>query len=86
VSDGAKQFHGACGVDVGGCPKGTVSCAIYAGTKVLFESGTLRFNEPAKEFMVPVDGGSILTLLVLDGGDGGLCDHADWVNLRVSSR
>ena len=86
LGKGAWQFSGACGVDGGSCSEGTVTCAIYAGDTLLFESGPLRFNDPPKEFTVPVDGRSSLTLLVRDGGNGGQCDHADWVDLRVSSR
>lgn len=86
LSDDAREFYGACGVDAGGCSNGSVTCAVYAGDKPLFQSGLLRFNEPAKEFKVPVDGGSTLTLLVLDGGDGKRCDHADWINVGVISR
>lgn len=86
LSDSARQFYGACGVDGGTCTTGTIKCAIRSGGKVLFESGLVRGNEPAKEFMIPVDGGSTLTLEALDGGDGNRCDHVDWVNLRVISR
>jgi hypothetical protein len=80
-----QTFFGGCGIDDRGGPSGVARFRIRddAG-KILYESGEIRGGEPARRFIVRLDGRKELILEVhkVDTIDHA---HADWVDLHVTS-
>ncbi|HWD19124.1 MAG TPA: NPCBM/NEW2 domain-containing protein [Verrucomicrobiae bacterium] len=77
----ATRFMSSVGVD-GEVPqgKGSVEFVVMGDGKILWRSGVMRGQEPAKLADVNLTGVKKLSLLVNDGGDGIDHDHADWAD------
>ncbi|MEY9964073.1 hypothetical protein ABIA33_002107 [Streptacidiphilus sp. MAP12-16] len=56
---------------------GSVVFVVYRDDTQVAQSGTLTGNDPAVHLTADLTGGSVLRLVVVDGGGNGL-DHADW--------
>jgi hypothetical protein len=54
--------------------------------KVLFDSGIMRMNDPAKPVSVSLTDIGELKLLATDAGDGISCDHADWAEPTLKGK
>jgi len=77
----AELFRATVGVD-DEAHGGSVQFQVLLGGTVVGESPVLRPGQ-RHEFSVPVGGAARLTLRVLNGGDGYLCDHAVWGLARL---
>jgi len=51
--------------------------------RVLWQSGPMKVNEPAKKVNVNLEGVTLLKLIVTDGGNGINYDHADWADAKI---
>ena len=78
-----KRFVADVGVDDQGGKAGSVVFNVALDGKAAFDSGLMRFGEPAKHIALDVTGVSELRLIVTDGGNGVQHDHADWANAAV---
>ncbi len=72
-------LHGAAGQDAE--TDGTVSFEILVDGRSRWSSGLLRRTDASKPFTVSLAGATELALVVTEGGDTYMGDHADWVNL-----
>ncbi|MGQ9650529.1 MAG: NPCBM/NEW2 domain-containing protein [Phycisphaerae bacterium] len=68
-------FHGLAGQDA--AANGTISFEIHVDGRKSWESGIMTRLDSAREFNVLVTGAKTLTIIVTDGGDGIVGDHAD---------
>jgi len=73
------RFVSDIGVDdeVGAC-SGSVTFEVWADGEKLFDSGLIESGDPAVRVDVDIAGRNELKLIVTDGGNGNMCDHADW--------
>jgi alpha-galactosidase len=80
----AKDFSAVVGIDDGRKDSGAASVkfVVVGDGKRLFDSGTLRPGE-TRQVAVDLHGVETLVLIVHDGGDGMLDDHADWADARI---
>jgi hypothetical protein len=78
-----KKFIADVGVDDHGDKTGSVVFKVLLDGKAAFESGLMKWGEPARHVALDVTGVSELKLAVSDGGDGVRGDHADWANAAV---
>ncbi len=79
-----KRFLASVGVDdeVGKSPA-SVEFYLLGDKQVLWKSGTMKVDDPAKAVDVDVSNVKLLGLLVTDAGDGIDYDHADWCDARI---
>jgi hypothetical protein len=76
LAGGYKTHHGYAGQDM--AAGGSITMEIHVdGTKV-WESGRLIHGDEAKPFTIPLGNAKELALVVTDGGDTYMGDHADW--------
>jgi hypothetical protein len=61
----------------------TVVFQVKADGKLLFDSGVMKQDTPAKRVDVDLTGAASLELLVGDAGDGITADHADWAEAQL---
>lgn len=61
---------------------GSVAFQVWADGEKLFDSGTMKRDNPAKFIDVDVSGRKQLKLIVTDAGDGNGNDHADWADAQ----
>ncbi len=81
---GARRVTGAVGVQPGEESQGTIVAAVRLDGRMVRRSHVLQAGMDAESFEINVAGGRRLELVVEDAGDGGNCDHANWVDLKVS--
>jgi formylglycine-generating enzyme required for sulfatase activity len=79
----AVKFLATVGVDGESYCGGTVCFEVWVDGKKVAESGLMRGLQQAKRLEADLAGAKELLLLVTDGGDGGLSDHADWADAIV---
>ncbi len=77
-------FEAEVGVQKQPQDQGSVVFRVYGDDALLFDSGVLRQSDGAKTIRVSVEGVNYLRLENGDGGDGLICDCADWVSLRLT--
>jgi len=77
------RFQAVVGVDDEANPTASVQYLVIADGAVLFDSGILKMKE-SKKVDVDLTGKKFLTLILNDGGDGNVADHADWADAKVS--
>ncbi len=81
----AKKVSGLVGAD----DRNDYSCdmefQIIADKKVVWRSGIMHKGMPAKAFSVDLKNVKKLALLVTEGGDGIMYDHADWLNVKFET-
>jgi Gpi18-like mannosyltransferase len=71
------------GVDTNGGPQGSVTFEIWGDGKKLFDSGLVKRFELPHHANVDITGVKTLELVVTDGGNGNVDDHADWLNTYI---
>jgi alpha-galactosidase len=75
----AERFQAWVGVDdAAGNARASLRFRVLADGAPLFDSGVMRWRQPARRVDVPLAGRTNLLLLVTDAGDGIHYDHADW--------
>lgn len=79
---GANSFRAVVGLDDDTGGRGSVQFQILADGKMIFDSGVMNSNTPAKSVNVRLRGAKILVLKATDAGDGGTHDHADWADAQ----
>ena len=84
LSGQAKSFSAVVGIDDGRKDSGAASVkfVVVGDGKKLFDSGVLHAGE-TRNVDVDLHGIETLVLIVHDGGDGMLDDHADWADARI---
>ncbi len=77
----AERFTAQAGVDdeVEGS-RASVEFLVYADDEIVWQSGTMKPREDAKEIEVNLTGVDELALVVTDAGDGDRRDHANWAD------
>jgi len=78
-----KKFLADVGVDDQGGPTGSVVFQVLLDGRPAFDSGVMKWHQPAKHIALDVTGIAELRLVVTDGGDGVQGDHADWANAAI---
>ncbi len=78
-----KRFTVDVGVDDQGGKTGSVVFKVLLDGRATFDSGLMKFGQPAKHVALDVTSISELRLIVGDGGDGVQGDHADWANAAI---
>ena len=76
-----KQFIGVEGKD-GKIDAGSAIFKLIHNGKEIYNSGTMRQGDHAKEIDLPIRGG-LLELVVEDAGDGVSGDHAVWIEPKI---
>jgi alpha-galactosidase len=83
----ARSFHAVIGVDSNSDTRpgrGSVVFAVRVRDRVVFESGVMHEDTPAKPVDVDLAGADSFLLEVGDSGDGISCDQSDWADARVT--
>lgn len=78
--NGATRFRAWVGVDDGAGQRGTVVFQIVGDGRKLFDSGTLRGGQSAKQVDLDLTGIRHLVLVSTPAGDDINYDHADWAD------
>ncbi|MDP4206197.1 MAG: NPCBM/NEW2 domain-containing protein, partial [Bacteroidota bacterium] len=81
----AKMFSGFVGADDRNDFVRDMEFQLIADKKVIWTSGIMRKGMPAKPFSVNLKGVQKLALLVTEGGDGIMYDHADWLEAKFET-
>jgi hypothetical protein len=84
LGDRCLSFSAEIGVDDEVGTSGSVIFQVMGDDRLLFQSGILRGGSAPQPIVVDVTKTRRLRLIVLDGGDGGWQDHANWANASVS--
>ncbi|WP_227021524.1 NPCBM/NEW2 domain-containing protein [Oceaniferula marina] len=77
------RFKAVVGLDDEVNPTASVNYLVIADGETLFDSGVMKMKE-AKEVDVDLTGKKFLTLVIDDGGDGIVADHADWADAKIT--
>ncbi len=79
-----NNFQAVVGIDdeVGSNPQASVEFKLIGDDKVLWQSGIMKSDTPAKEVKVDLKGVKKFILEVTDAGDGFNYDHSDWADAR----
>ena len=64
----------------------SVTFQVWVDGQPQFDSGVMRATTPARTIRINVAGAKILRLVVTDGGDGNVGDHANWGGARLLSK
>ncbi|MFD2573898.1 NPCBM/NEW2 domain-containing protein [Spirosoma soli] len=64
-----------------GC--GSVEFQVYVDNVLVYNSGRMDPTTATKSVSLDVSGKRTLRLVVTDGGDNSMCDHADWAGARL---
>ncbi len=72
-----------CWVGADGATAPTITFQVLVDGKTVFDSGLITREDPAKRVDVDVTGVKTLELVVGDGGNGLMSDHADWADARL---
>jgi hypothetical protein len=62
---------------------GSVIFQVYANNVKVFESAAKTGAQGAEQISVPINGATVLKLVVTDAGNGNAFDHADWADAKV---
>lgn len=81
----AKSFSGFVGADDRNDFGGNMEFVLIADQKTIWQSGIMHKGMPAKAFSVSLKNVKKLALLVTEGGDGIMYDHADWLDARFET-
>ncbi|HUD19834.1 MAG TPA: NPCBM/NEW2 domain-containing protein [Patescibacteria group bacterium] len=71
------------GIDTNGGPQGSVEFDVYGDGKQLYSSGLVTRYQFPRHANINVTGVKTLELIVTDGGNGNVDDHADWLNTQL---
>ncbi|MFF3767388.1 NPCBM/NEW2 domain-containing protein [Streptomyces sp. NPDC001922] len=72
------------GIDDESSTRGTAVFRVLRDSTKVADSGLLTTDDPAERLTADLSGGSVLRLVVTDGGDGRTSDHADWAEPRIT--
>lgn len=78
-----QRLHGFAGQDL--AVNGSVVMEIHADGRRVWESGRMTRGDEPKPFTIRVGGVRELALVVTDGGDTFMGDHADWADVWLES-
>jgi alpha-galactosidase len=81
----AISFSGLAGADDKNDFSGNMEFRIIADKEIIWQSGIIHKGMPAKPFRVNLKNVHKLALLVIEGGDGIMYDHADWLEARFET-
>jgi glucose/arabinose dehydrogenase len=81
---GCSQFQALVGVDDETGGAGSVTFEVWAGGARLYASAGLNGGSAAATVNVALSGQTDLRLIVTNGGNGQISDHADWAMARVT--
>jgi glucose/arabinose dehydrogenase/endonuclease YncB( thermonuclease family) len=84
LSGRCNGFAASVGVDDEVGTNGSVIFQVFADTVKLFDSGVMTGSSPTVPVAVDVTGRNDLVLVVTDGGNGNVADHADWADARIT--
>lgn len=82
----AVSIAGAVGADDKNLFAGKHRFKILGDRKVLWDSGVMRKGDAARAFDVDLSGLDKVLLLVEEAGDGIMYDHADWLEVKITTR
>lgn len=82
----ALSISGLAGADDNNLYAGKFQFKIIGDRKELWKSGVVKKGDPIQEFNVDLTGIDKVLLLVEECGDGIMYDHADWINVKVTTR
>ena len=82
----AVSISGLAGADDKNLFAGKLQFKILGDKKELWKSGVMQKGDPVKEFNVNLNGVDKVLLLVEECGDGIMYDHADWLNVKITTR
>lgn len=82
----ALSISGLAGADDNNLYAGKFQFKIIGDRKELWKSGVVKKGDPIQEFNVDLSGIDKVLLLVEECGDGIMYDHADWINVQVTTR
>ncbi len=86
LKNAAQTFSASVGVDDEvSKSSASVEFFVLGDGKILWKSGVMKADAPAKQFSVNLAGVKTLMLKVGDAGDGISFDHADWVDARFET-
>jgi NPCBM/NEW2 domain len=77
------RFLATIGIDDSAAPYGSVVFRVIADGRRVYESKTVRGDEPGIPISVDVSGAALLTLECDDAGDLDISDHADWADAAL---
>jgi alpha-galactosidase len=84
LKGGADRFAAQVGLDdhagKNATCNGSVVFGVFGDGRLLWNSGVMRWKQPAKLVDLNLKGIKSLLLLVGDARDGINCDHADWAD------
>jgi len=81
----ATSMTGLVGADDRNDYSGDMEFKILADQQVVWTSGIMRKGMPAKPFEIDLSGVEKVALMVTEGGDGIMYDHADWLEVRITT-
>lgn len=82
----ALSISGLAGADDNNLYAGKFQFKIIGDRKELWKSGVVKKGDPIQEFNIDLTGIDKVLLLVEECGDGIMYDHADWINVKVTTR
>ena len=82
----AVSMTGAVGADDKNLFAGKHRFKILGDRKVLWDSGVMRKGDAARAVDVDLSGLDKVLLLVEEAGDGIMYDHADWLEVKITTR
>lgn len=84
LTGGSEAFSAEVGVDDAAGAAGTITCKFYGDGKKLWDSGIMKWGEPAKSVQLDLRGCKMLLIQIGDAGDGISYDHADLASASFS--
>ncbi|MBP7557857.1 MAG: NPCBM/NEW2 domain-containing protein [Chitinophagaceae bacterium] len=81
----ATSISGYVGADDRNDYAGAMEFKILADGKVIWTSNIMRKGMPALRFNVDLTGKQQIVLMVTEGGDGIMYDHADWLEVKIET-
>jgi alpha-galactosidase len=84
LNGACTTFSADIGVDDEAGNAGSVVFRVWADEKLLFESGIMKGVTGVRTVTVAITGARDLALIVTDGGDSPVFDHANWADARLT--
>jgi alpha-galactosidase len=81
----AKSISGFAGADDNNMYAGKLQFKIIGDRKLLWTSGVMRKGDAVREFNINLVGIKKVLLLVEECGDGIMYDHADWLDVSITT-
>jgi glucose/arabinose dehydrogenase len=84
INGTCTSFSAIVGIDAEVNPWGSVIFQVWLDGVKAYDSGIMTSASGSKAVNLPVTGAQELKLMVVDDGDGGSADHADWAMAKVT--